>query len=150
MNPIEKARVEFRDSGKNLTLTKAGVITWTVTALLLLSSQLGCKPGKTKIDGVKYFGGPVSVLKYVRREWLKDPQSTSFQPNKLVEGSSSNVFFYTNAVQAEGKVYQCRFAVRDQVWPPGLLAICDDETVIWIQEGSGQVVVDPEHKTITL
>lgn len=118
---------------------------WTVTAILLLFSQVGCKP---KIDGIKYFSMATSVLKDVRQEWLKDPQSKNFEPSKVIGGSYSNVFFYTNAVQAEGKVYHCRFAVHDNILPPGILAICDDETVLWISDRNGQVVVDPEHKII--
>lgn len=118
-----------------------------VTSFLVLGC-MGCKPKQPEFIGIKYLGGPADVLRFVRREWIQQGRPQHFEPAKIVTGSFSDVFFYTNIVQVDGKAYQCRFGLDRGIFPAGLLVISDDETILWIRHRDGKVIVDPEKKSL--
>jgi len=118
---------------------------------ILFCAQLNFKPdpeGATTLEGAKYLSMPASCLIDVRQAWIDRGRPESFKPNKVIGGTFGNVFFYTNKVQVGGMIYQCRFGVSDNVWPPGILAITDEGIVLWIRQRDGKVTVSPEKNWI--
>ena len=101
-----------------------------------------------EIEGPKTFGMAASVLRDIRLVWIDGGRSDNFVPSNVVSGTYSDVFHYTNSVNAEGKEYHCCFGVRDNHWPAGLLVIAEDGTILWIRGRDGAVTVSPQRKRV--
>ncbi len=106
--------------------------------------------GKDYVAGNKTFGMAAGVLRDVYSAWVEGGRSKDFSPAGLVGGTFSNVFLYINPVTVQGTNYQCRFGLEMPYGPPGVLAITDDGTVVWIRARDKQVTVSPQTKTIEL
>jgi hypothetical protein len=102
----------------------------------------GCEPEEQY--HARMLGGQ---LRSLYRKWNDGGRSSEFVvTNHIYVGWTTNQFFlYTNKAYANGEQYQCRFAIRDSTRfvKPGLLAITDDNVLLWIGD-NGTIVVNPD------
>jgi len=118
-----------------------------VVALLL---GAGCDSSEKDFAyGDKVFFMPAEGLRAVRDEWIKGGRRSDFDPGKVLYGSFSDIFFFTNSIVAKGMTYQCRFGVPYHGGTlEGTVAITDDGTIVWIRARDNKVVLDPERARI--
>ena len=118
-------------------------ILWVAFVTVALS---GCGPNEQ--THARVVGG---FLKSVYGEWVKQGRPAQFEPtNYLYNASTGNTnqcLVFTNTVKAEGVVYHCRFAIRDETRfiAPGVLAIADGGVLLWVGDG-GNNIAAPDTK----
>jgi hypothetical protein len=115
-----------------------------VTTLICLMN-CGCQP---RLDGGEAFSMAASALRDVRAAWLERGRTNDFVSSGIVGGMFSNVVFYTNSIKVDGRKYQCRFGVREDYWPPGVLAITDEGEIVWIRDRDGKATLAPHRRMI--
>jgi hypothetical protein len=94
-----------------------------------------------------------SSLRDVQMEWVAEGRPPTFKPNKVLEGSCSDVFFFTNSFQIQERTYQCRFGLRysyPSIGLVGILARTDEGTLLWISAKDNKATVDPLKNPIEL
>jgi hypothetical protein len=120
-------------------------ILWVGIVTVALS---GCGP--TEQTHARAVGG---LLKSVYGEWLKQGRPTQFEPTNCVYtlstsyGKTNQCFVFTNTVVAEGSLYHCRFAIRDETRfiAHGVIAVADGGVLLWVGD-DGKIIVAPDTK----
>jgi len=87
-------------------------------------------------------------LKILYKTWVAEGRPTEFNPTNYIKSSSDEFFVFTNTVQANGQAYHCRFAVRspNRFGTNGVLAITDEQVILWVGASSNDIIVAPETK----
>lgn len=84
-------------------------------------------------------------LKVVYANWVKDGRPELPNVDAYIRSNRRQFFVYTNVVHVGSRSYHCRFGARSQNFQrKGILAISDEQALIWIADSNGEIIVDPQ------
>lgn len=87
-------------------------------------------------------------LRALYGSWAKDGRPEQPNVNAYIHSNRRQFFIYTNVVRVETNYFHCRFGARSQnLQRKGVLAICDEQVMLWIPDESGEVIVDPQNNS---
>jgi hypothetical protein len=87
-------------------------------------------------------------LRILYDAWRKEGRPAAFAIDRYLSPSRDNYFVFTNSVAVAGSTYHCRFAVRSpsRFSRPGVLAITDEQVILWIGDSPNDLIASPETK----
>ena len=104
----------------------------------------GCEPDEQY--HARMLGGE---LRSLNKRWNEAGRPADFVvTNYIFVGWTTNQFsFFTNNVRVKHESFQCRFGIRDPagIAKPGILAITDNNTLLWLGD-DGKIVVNPDKR----
>ncbi|SRR6266567_6311532 len=117
---------------------------WALTAWLLALCGLlaGCE-SSDRTEAVYL----ALDLRTVYRAWTRDGRPPAPDISNYVRNKDVQYFVYTNVVEIGTNTFHCQFGLRSMLFRRrGILAITDEQVVLWVPDYDKKVVVSPETK----